>query len=268
MNTIQIAVAGKGGGGKTTFAALAIRELVAAGRGPVLAVDADANANLGEVLGLAVEETIADILAELAEDRRSRPGGMSKAEYLNFRMYQALAESPDVDLLVMGGPEGPGCYCYVNNLLRGFIEQKARDYPFLVMDNEAGLEHLSRRTTRQVDLLFVVSEATVRGVRSAGRIHGLTERLDLGIGRSYLVVNRVRDGALGALEAEIGETGLEVAGWLPYDPAVESWDLRGRPLVQLPDDSPVVAAVREIIKRTVLGVKGATGTAPASGKTE
>ncbi len=248
---MQIAVAGKGGGGKTTFAALAIRELVAAGSGPVLAVDADANANLGEVLGLAFQETIADILAEMADDRRSRPGGMSKADYLNFRLHQALTEGPEVDLLVMGGPEGPGCYCYANNLLRQFIEQKARDYPVLVLDNEAGLEHLSRRTTRQVDILVVVSDATVRGIRSAGRIYQLATRLDLGIRRSCLVVNRVREGTLLELEAEIGQTGLELAGCLPFDPAVETWDRQGKPLVQLPDDAPAVAAVREIVKRIV-----------------
>lgn len=249
---MQIAVAGKGGGGKTTFAALTIRELLAAGRGPVLAVDADANANLAEVLGMDVQETVADILAELAVDRRSRPGGMSKAEYLNFRLYEALAEGADLDLLVMGGPDGPGCYCYANNLVRGFIEQKARDYPFVVLDNEAGMEHLSRRTTREVDFLFVVSDATVRGVRSAGRINRLAEKLKLGIARSLLVVNRVREGAMRELEAEIAATGLEVAGFLPFDPAVEAWDLQGKPLVSLPEDAPVVRAVRGIITRIVL----------------
>ena len=249
---MQIAVAGKGGSGKTTLAALMIRELVAAGRGPVLAVDADANANLGEVLGLTASETIADILAEVADDRRSRPGGMSKADYLNFRLHQALVESPEIDLLVMGGPEGPGCYCYANNLLRGFIEQKARDYPVLVLDNEAGLEHLSRRTTRQVDVLFLVSDATVRGIRAADRIRRLAVRLELGIGRFCLVVNRVRDGTLSELESEIGRTGIEPAGWLPFDPAVETWDRQGRPLVQLPDEAPVVAAVRGIVNRFIL----------------
>jgi len=250
---LQIAVAGKGGVGKTTFTALVVRELVNTGNVPVLVVDADANANLAEVLGIEVEGTVADVLAELNGDRRSRPGGMSKSEYLDFRLHQVLAETPAVDLLVMGGPEGPGCYCYANNLLRGFMERKVRDYPFLLLDNEAGLEHLSRRTTREVDLLFVVSDATVRGIRSAERIHRLAESLDLGIRKTLLVVNRVRDGARAALEAPIAATGLEVAGCIPQDPAVEAWDLEGRPLVALPDDAPAVVAVRGIVRRFVLG---------------
>jgi len=251
---MQIAVAGKGGVGKTTFTALVVRELVSTGNVPVLAVDADANANLAEALGVVVEGTVADVLAEVSGDRCSRPGGMSKAEYLDFRLHQVLAESPAVDLVVMGGPEGPGCYCYANNLLRGFMERKARDYPFLLLDNEAGLEHLSRRTTQEVDLLFVVSDATVRGLRSAERIHQLAGSLELGIKSTFLVVNRVRGGgARAALEAPVAATGLEVAGWVPRDPAVEAWDLEGRPFVTLPDDAPAVAAVRGIVRRFVLG---------------
>lgn len=252
---MRIAVAGKGGGGKTSFAALMIRELVAAGHTPVFAVDADANANLAEVLGFPVTETMAGVLAETVGDRRSRPEGMSKAEYLDFRVRQVLAKGPGINLLVMGGPEAPGCYCYVNNLLRGFIAQKAGDYSFLVIDNEPGLEHLSRRTTRQVDLLFVISDATVRGIRSAGRIHRLAGKLDLGIGRSCLVVNRVREGADQVLEPEIAATGLDVAGFLPFDPVAESWDLEGKPLVQLPGDTPLVSAVRRIVDRTVLAAE-------------
>jgi CO dehydrogenase maturation factor len=250
---LRIAVAGKGGSGKTTFAALVVRELVNTGNVPVLAVDADANANLAEVLGIEVEETVADVLTELKDDQPSLPGGMSKAEYLDFRLHQVLAESPGVDLLVMGKPEGPGCYCYVNNLLQSFMERKARDYPFLLLDNEAGLEHLSRRTTRKVDFLFVVSDATVRGIHSAKRINWLVKSLDLSIEKILLVVNRLRDGTLSALKAPIATTGLEVAGYVPQDEAVEAWDLEGRPLVTLPDDAPAVAAVREIVHRFVLG---------------
>ncbi|MBE0466715.1 MAG: AAA family ATPase [Candidatus Desulforudis sp.] len=248
---LQIAVAGKGGGGKTTFAVLTVRSLVAAGHVPVLAVDADANANLAEVLGVPVRETIADVLAELSRDRRARPGGMSKAEYVNFRMNQALAGSADVDLLVMGTPEGPGCYCHANNLLREFIEQKAREYAFVVVDNEAGLEHLSRGTIRRADLLFIVSDASVRGLRSAGRIHRLARQLKLGVGELCLVINRVKEKDLDVLGAEIAATRLELAGYLPHDPAVEVQDLQGKPLIQLPEETPAVTAVRGIISRTV-----------------
>lgn len=251
MNTLRLAVAGKGGSGKTTFAALAVQALVTAGYKPVLAVDADPDADLGEMLGLAVERTVADILAETARDRRSRPGGMSRDEYLAHCLRRAAA-GPAVDLLAMGVPEGAGCYCRAHNVLRGFIEQRAADYAALVVDNQAGLEPLSRGTTREADLLFVISNTTVRDVRAAGRINRLARRLDLGIRNICLVLNRVRPEKVATLGEEIVETGLEIGGLLPHDPAVGTCGLLGRPLTVLPDDSPAAAAVREIIRRTVL----------------
>ncbi|WP_027718505.1 AAA family ATPase [Desulfovirgula thermocuniculi] len=242
-----IAIAGKGGTGKTTLAALIIRELVRAGKKPVLAVDADANANLHEALGMPRPESIADITHQINNNLQPLPAGMTKDQYLAFRVHQALAEGDDTDLLVMGGPEGPGCYCYVNNLLRGFIEELSKNYPYLVMDNEAGLEHLSRRTTQNVDVFLVTSDASVRGVRSAGRIKELAESLNLGIKKMYLVVTKTVNGTLPALKEEIEKTGLELAGEVPMDEEVYRYDLEGRPLVSLPENSPAVKAVRDIM---------------------
>lgn len=245
-----LAVAGKGGTGKTTFAALVIKHLLKAGKRPILAVDADPNANLAQALGIEALDSIADIMRAVSEDREQIPPGMTKDRYVAYRMHQLLAEGKDVDLLVMGGPEGPGCYCFVNNLLRGFIKELAANYPYVVMDNEAGLEHLSRRTTQNVDLLFVLSDATVKGIRSAGRIRELADSLRLGVKKKYLVVNRARPEEVKILEPEIEKTGLEYAGMIPADPAVEEYDLYSRPLISLPDDAPAVAAVGDILRRT------------------
>ncbi len=244
----HIAVAGKGGTGKTTLAALIIRYLVERGKKPVLAVDADANANLNEALGLEVKETIASLL-EQTRDPKAIPAGMTKDLFIEYRLNAALSESRDVDLLVMGGPEGPGCYCYPNDLLRKYIESLSKGYPYLVMDNEAGLEHLSRRVAQDVDLLFVVSDATARGIRSAGRVHHLVRSLKTRVDRMYLVVTKTLDGALEALQEEIVNTGLELAGEIPLDPAVAEYDLRGRPLFELPATAPAVVAVQGIMDR-------------------
>lgn len=244
----HIAVAGKGGTGKTTLAALIIRYLVERGKKPVLAVDADANANLNEALGLEVKETIASLL-EQTRDPKAIPAGMTKDLFIEYRLNAALSESRDVDLLVMGGPEGPGCYCYPNDLLRKYIESLSKGYPYLVMDNEAGLEHLSRRVAQDVDILFVVSDATARGIRSAGRVHHLVRSLKTQLDRMYLVVTKTLDGALEALQEEIVNTGLELAGEIPLDPAVAEYDLRGRPLFELPATAPAVLAVQGIMDR-------------------
>ncbi|AEG15072.1 AAA family ATPase [Desulfofundulus sp. TPOSR] len=247
-----IAIAGKGGTGKTTLAALLIRQLIQAGKGPILAVDADANANLHEALGIEVEDTIANIMARINNNLEPLPAGMTKDQYVAFRVHQSLAEGDEVDLLVMGGPEGPGCYCYVNNLVRGFMQELSNNYPFVVMDNEAGLEHLSRRTTQNVDILFVTSDASARGIRSAGRVKELVESLALEIKKMYLVVTKVNDGSVEALQDEIQKTGLELIGAVPRDEQVFQYDLQGKPLVELPDDSLVVAAVTEIMRKTAI----------------
>lgn len=246
----HIAIAGKGGTGKTTLAALMIRQIVNADKGPVLAVDADANANLHEALGIEVEDTLAELLARINNNLEPMPAGMTKDQYVAFRVHNSLAEGDDVDLLVMGGPEGPGCYCYANNLVRGFMQELSGNYPFLVMDNEAGLEHLSRRTTNNVDILFVSSDASARGIRSAGRVRELVENLNLGIKKMYLVVAKVEEGSLEALQGEIERTGLPLIGTIPMDEGVREFDLHSKPLFELPDQSPAVKAVNEILKKS------------------
>ncbi|MDQ7788894.1 MAG: AAA family ATPase [Eubacteriales bacterium] len=253
---MQIAVAGKGGTGKTTFCALTIRQLVYAGHKPILAVDADANANLAEALGVPAPETVGDIIAEMAGDRRSQPGGMSKDRYLSYRMHQAMAEGDDFDLLVMGRPEGAGCYCHANNLLRSFVGELAQNYRDIIMDNEAGLEHLSRRTLGRADVLFIISDATVRGVQTAARVAELASKVGLEIGQMGLVVNRAREDSLPALEGLITELGLELWGTIPFDPDVEAYDLKARPLYNLPLDGPASQAARRILEK---GTEKGTG---------
>ncbi|MEW5761715.1 MAG: AAA family ATPase [Bacillota bacterium] len=246
---MRLAVAGKGGSGKTTFAALAIVYLVKLGYKPVLAIDADPNANLGEALGLQAPVTVAGIVGEMAG--QGVPAGMSKDEYVKFRVHQALAEGRDIDLLAMGAPEGPGCYCYANSVLRRCVASLGAAYRCVVLDNEAGLEHFSRRTTGQADALVVVSDPTVRGLLSAARIAGLVKTLGLGISRSFLVVNRAPAEACAALRQEIGRTGLEFLGTVPYDRTVAEYDMAGRPLAELPDAAPAATAVQAIV-RTLL----------------
>jgi len=245
-----LAVAGKGGTGKTTLAALFIRYLAEKpGRRAILAVDADPNSNLHEALGLQVDQTIADLLEETKAEK-PLPGGMTKSQYIQYKLQSALVETEKVDLLSMGTPEGPGCYCYPNDLLRGHMAELARNYDYLVLDNEAGLEHLSRRVAQDVDYMVVVSDATARGVRSAARVGELVRDLKTSVGKVGLVVTKVRgDAELAALGPEIDKAGLELIGTVPYDETVVAYDLEGRALADLPAGSPSVAAATEIARK-------------------
>jgi len=244
-----LAVAGKGGTGKTTLAALFIRRLAGeAGKG-VLAVDADPNSNLNEALGFEVDQTIADLLEDI-KSPRPLPAGMTKTQYIQYKLQSVLVETEKVDLLSMGTPEGPGCYCYPNDLLRGHMADLAKAYEYLVLDNEAGLEHLSRRVAQDIDYMVVTSDATARGVRSAGRVGELVQNLKIEVSAMGLVVTKVRgEGELETLGPEIERTGLEVIGTVPYDEEIVRYDLEGRALVDLPDENPAVRAVAEIAGR-------------------
>lgn len=251
----QIAVAGKGGTGKTTFCALLIRYLLEKGQKPILAVDADANANLNEALGLPVEsETVSELISRTKEPK-GIPEGMSQETYIEYKLNSALTEGRDVDLLVMGGPDGPGCYCFPNNILRKYLDNLSKGYKYIIMDNEAGLEHISRRTTKDVDILFIISDSSARSIRSAGRVSDLVKQIKTKISRVLLVVTKADESMIGQLDAEIGKTGLELAGMVPFDQRITEFDIRSEPLFNLPAESEALKAIYGILDRTLGNIK-------------
>ncbi len=243
-----IAFAGKGGVGKTTVASLVVRYLGVAGKTPILAVDADPNSNLGETMGLDVTSTIGDIRETYMKDPQSIPSGMDKVNYLELLIEQALIEKPTFDLLVMGRQEGQGCYCMVNNILNKFTDRLSAHYKYMVVDNEAGMEHLSRRTSGQVDMLYLVTDYSLRGLRAVRRINTMLEGLKLDIGNLAIVVTRGPEILSSAFLAEVDEIGLPIAGIIPNDPALLEFDMERRSLLELPEDSLSVTAVRKIMQ--------------------
>ncbi len=245
------ALAGKGGTGKTTTAALVVRALYEQGAGTVLAVDADPNACLHESLGVTVERSVGEITEEMLNSTEATPGGMSKNAWLEYNVQRFVVEEREFDLLSMGRPEGAGCYCYANNLIRGCLNDLSRAYDYIVMDNEAGLEHLSRRTTRDVDALLIVSDPSVRGIRTAERLNALADELEIEIGERYLVIDRSSDDLDPALMNAIKEAGLKLLGTVPEDPGVISCDLTGQGLFDLDNDSPALEAVRTMVATVI-----------------
>lgn len=249
-----IAVAGKGGVGKTTLTGLLIQYLCESGKGPVLAVDADANSNLNEVLGVEVEKTLGDIREEIARAEMSAnnpiPPGMTKADYTEFQFSQALIEDDDFDLLVMGRTQGKGCYCFVNGLLQSQLAKLQKNYPVIVVDNEAGMEHISRGVLPSMETAILVSDCSRRGVQAAGRIAELIKECDMHPKKVGLIVNRAPGGKLneGTME-EIQNQGLDLLGVVPHDDTVYEYDCEGKPTVQLPEDSPVRAAMKDIVAK-------------------
>ncbi|MCX7855780.1 MAG: AAA family ATPase [Anaerolineae bacterium] len=258
--TLTIALAGKGGTGKTTVAACLIRYLLEERGGSVLAIDADPAMNLPLVLGMEVDTTVGDIREDMLDLVQSSgalagsmPGGMSKQDYLDYQVKMALVEGDRVDLLAMGRPEGPGCYCAANQMLRVIVDRLSTNYNYVVIDNEAGMERLSRRTTRDVDILLLVTDPTQRGVAAAREMARMVPGLDIRVGRVYLVVNRVRDGLPPPLAEAVARTGLELIGTVPEDPEMAEFEVSGRPLIQLPPGTAVYRAVREIARKVLEG---------------
>jgi len=244
----SIAFAGKGGTGKTTLAGILIRYLVDKGLTPVLAVDADANANLNEVLGLEVRET----LGEAREQMKKCVGsGMTKDVFMEMKIQEAVVESDGFDLIVMGRPEGAGCYCAANSLLRQYLERLIGNYKYIVMDNEAGMEHLSRLTTNNIDALLAVSDATRRGLQAASRIVSLAEELKLNIRDKYVLVNLAKEGQAEDIKEGADAFGLELIGVVPEDEGIRAYDLKGIPTMKLPSDNKALQAAYEVFDRLV-----------------
>jgi len=250
----SIALAGKGGSGKTTTAGLIIRYLAKKGLTPVLAVDADGNTNLGESLGLEIEKTIGSIIADFNEDKISIPSGLTKGAYLELKMNEAVVESKRLDLVSMGRGEGTGCYCYPNTVLKKFIDELKQNYLYMVMDNEAGMEHLSRRTTENVDQLFIISNHSVKGVRTVGRIQELIKELKLDVRQQGVIMTQVPGEIDSHVIQELEQLGIEPVATIPFDREVYNYDLEKKSLLDLPDGLPAVEAVGRLMD-SIIGKK-------------
>lgn len=250
---VNIAVAGKGGVGKTTTAGLLVRYLVEKGKTPVLAVDADSNANLNEVLGLTVESTLGEAREEMKSTAAQNPN-LTKDMLIEMRVNQALVEDQGFDLIAMGRPEGAGCYCAANHLLTASMDKLADNYKYLVIDNEAGMEHISRVTTARVDLLLAISDPSRRSITAAKRVIDLAKEMKVLEGKSYLVLTMVRGEPSPELLKTVEEMGLELGGWVPDDPELADWDLSGKPISQLPEGNAVVRAANAIFDRVMEGI--------------
>jgi CO dehydrogenase maturation factor len=260
---ITIALAGKGGVGKTSVAAMIIKFLIQNRSGSVLAIDADPSSNLNMVLGLDLDWTVGDIREEMLSQVKSSlveggaamgalPGGVSKREYLDYQIRSSLTEGDRVDLIAMGRSEGQGCYCAVNHNLREVIDSISKNYQYLVIDNEAGMEHLSRRTTRDVQHLLVISDPTQRGIVAAERIASFRHELDIHIENTYLVINRVGGGAIPAeLEKKISTLDIPLLGTIPSDQDLTEYEFSARPLVELSGDSYIYQAVAAMMEKII-----------------
>jgi CO dehydrogenase maturation factor len=236
-------MAGKGGVGKTTVACLLARIIKENKLGSILVVDADPNNNLGETFGLRVKEGLSCILDEIGTDPKIVPINMGKDAFIEYRVQSAIIEADGFDLLTMGKPEGPGCYCYVNNVLRNVMDKLSKNYDFVIIDNEAGLEHLSRRTIRKVDTMVVVSDPTVAGLRAAERISKLTKGLDIEVKKEFLIINRCDNNiSLGKPE----DFKIKYLGFLPIDPEIENFSRNGLPLMNLSSSNKTMSALRKL----------------------
>ena len=238
-----IAIAGKGGVGKTTLSGMLIQRMCQMGKSPILAVDADANSNLNEVLGVDVEMTLGDVREQIERSEMSKenpiPSGMSKADYAEIMFQRCLNEDDDFDLLVMGRTQGKGCYCYVNGLLQAQMQKLLPGYKYMVVDNEAGMEHISRGILPKVDIILLVSDCSRRGIQAVGRIAELVKEVQMDVKTVKLIVNRAPGEELDAgIREEIEKQNLDLLGVIPHEPLVYEYDCAGKPTVQIPLDSP------------------------------
>lgn len=247
--SFKLAVAGKGGCGKTSLAALVIRYLKIHDKTPILAVDADANANLGESLGLKVGQTIGTVLDLFQHEKISIPQGMTKEAYLEYKLNGTIVESSGLDLVTMGRGQGPECYCYPNVILKKFIDGLSASYQSVVMDNEAGMEHLSRKTTEDMDALLLVSNHSIKGVRAVARIKELVDELKLNFKQQLVVINLVPGKLDPLIEKELEKLHIKADALIPEDDELYRFDLEQKNLLNMPDSSAAVQAVNDLIKR-------------------
>ncbi|MBU3950161.1 MAG: AAA family ATPase [Proteobacteria bacterium] len=247
--SFSIALAGKGGTGKTTISGLLVKYLTSKGKTPVLAVDADSNANLNEVLGQKIVETLGNAREEMKKG--VVPGSMTKDVFMSMKLEQAIIEASGYDLIVMGQPEGSGCYCAANTLLTGFLERLIDNYPYIIIDNEAGMEHISRLTTKNVDILLIISDTSRRGLQAALRIGELAKKLNIGVGQSYIIINRCKEDPSADILNMIKDARIEFAGTIPEDKILYEYDLKGLPTIDMPADNSMVKAAFEIFDRII-----------------
>lgn len=240
-----IAIAGKGGTGKTTLAALIVRALKEQKSGSILAIDADPNSNLGEMLGVKKISTIVEIIDDISKDPGQIPAGVTKERYIDLKMQESLNEEEGFDLLSMGRPEGPGCYCFANNMLRELIKKLMNNYSYVVIDNEAGMEHLSRRLVRQIDTFFIMSDNTVIGIRSASRISGLAGELGIKIKNKFLILNKSKDNE-NAFKSEINKTELNLKTILQLNEELEAAAIKNKSIFDLNDNNPLLNSIKEL----------------------
>lgn len=247
-----IVVAGKGGTGKTTVSALLVQLL--SQKGVVLAIDADPATNLNQALGVTLEDTVGGIREEMTE--AIKDGSISpstpKQDYLDSRIMAALVEAKGFDLLAIGRPEGPGCYCAANNMLRFSMDRVGRNYRYIVIDSEAGMEHISRQTTRDIDILLVMSDLTQRGINTAGEIKELIKEMRTHVGKICLVVNRSPDGLPPEIVTAIDGRGFELVATIPQDPGLADLEVKGLPITGLPQDSALRIGVGELANKVGL----------------
>ncbi len=245
----SIALAGKGGTGKTTMAGMLIKYLLKKNKTPILAVDADCNSNLNEVLGVEIKNTLGNAREEMKKG--DVPSGMTKDVFMEMKLEEAVVEAEGFDLIVMGQPEGAGCYCAANTLLTNYLERLSGNYPYIVMDNEAGMEHISRLTTNNVNILLIVSDSSRRGLQAAVRIDELARCLKIVVDKSYVVINQAREAPSQQAREMIKNAKLELIGTVPEDDLIYDYDFKGRPTIEMPEDSKSVKAAFEIFDKIV-----------------
>ncbi len=246
---VKIALAGKGGTGKTTVTGLIVRNLIEKKKGTILALDADPNSNLNEILGVKVTNTVGMIREDFKKEAPRLTGGIYKDQLVEMNIHQSLVESQRFDLLAMGRGEGPGCYCYANNLFKKYIDILQDNYYYIVMDNEAGMEHLSRRTTCDIDFLLIISNSSPKGILTASRIRDLSREMNINAGKIFLIVNRVSGKLDEKLRNYINEQKLELLGLINEDNNIYEMDINEKTVFDIPGDSPAVKQVKNLLKK-------------------